>query len=77
MNGEIALLLLFYFWKIKLEYYFFQKYMSLNHFPNKKNLNEFIFLKKIFSSAKMILDFAVFKDMSIIENGILWYFMNA
>lgn len=61
MNRETALSLLFYFWKIKLKFWFsFQKYMSLNLFSNKKNLDEFTFSKNFFSSAKVVLYFAVF-----------------
>lgn len=52
--------------------------MSLNLFPNKKKFNEFTFFKNSFVlSAKLVLDFAVFKDMSILENGIPWYVKNA
>lgn len=34
------------------------------------------FFKNFFSSAKVVLNFAVFKDLSIRENHILWYVMN-
>lgn len=50
--------------------------MSLNPFSNKKNLNEFTFLKNFFSSEKVVLNFAVFKDLCVQENHILWYVMN-